>query len=503
MYLLDLIGYKEIIMVRIYNFEQYDFSGGLNVKDSEHMIADNQCIDIKNFYFDQKGALSKRNGSKEYNTSAIDSNPILSLFRFYKSSGSFQEFLCLSGSTLYKGDDIGGTWTSIKTGLTAGKRCSFAVWGDLCYMWNGYDTPMQYDGTTVSDVSGSPPNGKYVVFRKDRLYVAGDPNNPNRIYFCDTGNPTSWSTGSNYIDIRSNDGDMITGILPLGDSLVIYKNNSVWMLAGTQTSDFFLSMVLSKVGCMAPGTLVEYHNIHIFLHRLGVFSFNGVNAQILSEKIEPRILDINATYIAKAAGGIYKNHYWLSLTKTGDTENKDTYLLNMQLGAWTYFSGLSPNVFTSWNGPTDKGELFCGDSTNGFVWQLDTGTTDGSQIIETYFYSKYFSVENPEKSKMLRKLYFSTNLIGADIGVIIAVDWSKIEFGRTVNIASDGDSWDSATWDTGKWVGGEIKNIMIPVSAGLTGRYFAVKFFDSEKIGYKISGFSLDFSVKQKRYRAG
>ena len=485
---------------KTYRFSQYDFSGGLNVKDSNNLVADNQCIDIQNFYFDEKGSITKREGSAKYNATAIDANPIISLFRFYKSSTAFKEALCVSGTNIYKGDDGAGTWTSIQSGLTAEKPCSFAVWQEICYIWNGYDSPMQYDGTAVSSVSGTPPQGKYLVFRKERLYVAGDPNNPNRLYFCNTGDPTTWDTGTNYIDIRSDDGDWITGILPLGDTLVIYKNNSVWALAGTSLSDFFLSMISPDVGCMAPETLVSYQTYHIFYHRRGVFSFNGTERSLLSDKITPRMEDINKDYIESFSGGVYKDQYWISLTKSGETQNDEVYLLDLRFGSWTYFAGLNPGVFSNWDGATDGGEFLYGDSTNGYVWYLNTGTKDDSTIIDAFFYSKYFPVGNPENFKVLRKMFFSTDFVGEGLNFLIDMDWLKGVYGKSITIVSSGAIWDTAVWDTATWAGSETQNIRNPLPAGNVCQYFAIKFFDSKEVVYKIHGFTMEFNLKSKNY---
>lgn len=70
-----------------------DFSGGLNTKDADTLIADNECVDIENFEFDPVGNLLKRKGQQLYNNTALIDGlngitRVYHLKKFYKSNGN-------------------------------------------------------------------------------------------------------------------------------------------------------------------------------------------------------------------------------------------------------------------------------------------------------------------------------------------------------------------------------------------------------------------------------
>lgn len=94
------------------------------------------------------GAVSKRARLAYYNSSAMDSSePVVGAYRYYQSDGTIK-LISVCDTVAYVGTDSSGTMTSIRTGLTSGKRCSFKVYKDLLYVSNGYDNVWVYDGTS-------------------------------------------------------------------------------------------------------------------------------------------------------------------------------------------------------------------------------------------------------------------------------------------------------------------------------------------------------------------
>jgi hypothetical protein len=380
-----------------------DFSGGLNTRDASHKIPPNEAQVLTNFLLEADGSLKKRGGSSKYNSSVIESTkPVHSLYRFYKSAAAFKEMLACCDDGLYKGNDGTGVWTEIgASALSVTTFCSFETWGDICYIFNG-TVMKQYNGTTLTDIANSPPAGKLVTFHKDRLFVAGVAAAPNRLYYTDTmarGATPVWNTGSNYIDIKDDDGDEITGILSQSDYLVIYKKNSIWVLFGNSSTTFVLNKRVDTIGCNASMSLVAHNNIHYFLDNTGVHIYNGVSATKISGKVDPEIAGIPAAYLVNSAATIYNEKLWLAYTSNGETQNTNILVFDLNSGGWSLLSGISVRSFTIWNSRDDAGEFYAGGSTDGFVWQLDTGSDDGGTDITVDYRSKNFTFGNPVSLK--------------------------------------------------------------------------------------------------------
>lgn len=123
-----------------------DFSKGLNSHISSYNTPDNQANELSNLRInDRYGELSKRDSLLSYgDTGAL---AVTGLHRFYKSDGTIK-LIAATGTLLRYGDDDAGTFTTIKTGLTDGKRWQFVTYMDNAIGTNGYDQPVKWDGYT-------------------------------------------------------------------------------------------------------------------------------------------------------------------------------------------------------------------------------------------------------------------------------------------------------------------------------------------------------------------
>jgi len=475
-----------------------NFSGGLNTRDADHKLGANEAQELKNLVLDADGSITKRNGSTKYNSSAIGSNPVHSLYKFYKSDG-FAKLLAVHDSTLYGG--TGNAFGSVGS-LSTSSSCSFETWGDLCYICNG-TVFKKYNDITFANVSGTPPIGKYVVFRKNRLYVAGVTSASNRLYFCDVGDPATWNISSNFIDIRSNDGDEITGILPLLDNLVIYKKNSIWMLSGDNNLNFFLTPVIHNVGCTSPKTLVSYGHLHYFLHRTGVHIFNGTRVEKISGKVDHETVNIPYSYLENAVGIVHKEKYWLSYTSVGEAQNKRIIVFDTRagFGGWVLFTGINARCFALLNGGGDQGELYCGDSTNGYVWELDSGTSDGGNSIATKFKSKNFNMGHPILFKNAIYAHITGENSNASVDVSIIGDHGTNSSMLTFAMSGDGSSlFGTAIFETDLFSSEDINTFQSPTNP-VRGRGLLVSLEENSSDPYTVSGIGFEYTVEASEYK--
>ena len=104
-------------------------------------------------YDTEYGSISKRkNRSKYGGMSTLGTSQILSVYRYYKNSTSAKKFIVSYTTTLKVGTDSTGAFTNIKTGLTTDLKHDFLTYKDMCYISNGTDANMCYDGTTVENM---------------------------------------------------------------------------------------------------------------------------------------------------------------------------------------------------------------------------------------------------------------------------------------------------------------------------------------------------------------
>ncbi len=443
----------------------FNFGGGLNTKYSNNEIGDNESPDLLNVNFDQNGAVVKRRGFIPLNSQHIDSNAIMSLIPFEKSDGSRYLVAC-SGTSVYSWDWNALAWTAIKTGLSGnGVKFTGSVYNDVLYLWNGVDTPMTWDGSTFGALSYPPGSCAYAVVSGNRMYAAGDPLARSRLYYSTADDPTDWnatSTEGGFIDIDTNDGDIITGLALLLDSVVIFKRKSIWVLKGADPAYYTLIAAHAGVGCVSHWTIQNVLNNLVFLSEDGVYAFNGTGVTLLSDKIGPSLIGtgghtgLNWKDIGNAEATVYQWKYWLSVPTGLSSTNDALYLYHYLSPAWTVydlkrasFAVMRPEL------STDAPTLYGGDAGDGFVYEEATTDADNSAPIDAYFLTKNFDFSYPEHYKRFKR-FFAYALSDASSGtltVTATLDFSLSSTVLTLNLGGSGSKWGSFTWGQATWGG--------------------------------------------------
>lgn len=460
----------------------FDFGGGLNNKYAPERIHENQSSDLLNVNFDQYPAIQSRNGYMALNTMQIDGNPITTLMTYNKSNGN-RYLLATSGTSIYQWS--GTAWTAIKTGLTGnGLRFSYQVFNDNLYMVNGVDGFMKWDGITFSTVTGAP-NGKYLKLFKNHLFLCGDPNNANTLYFSDLGSGESWPS-LDIIGENTNDGDVLNGIAVYKDMLIIFKERSKFIIRGSGPSYY------TNVGPMGKGTVSHWSAVTIpaadgasggkrdlllFLARDGVYAFDGVQDHLISDFIQGSVNSWNQQYLSQSCAIDYGHKYWLSVPEGSSIlTNTKTYIFDYIHNAWSRYN-ISAACFTVYQDSVKlTPTLYSGDVSQGTVYQQDTGSTDNGNPIDAYYVTKQNDLGNPAHFKRFKGLFLfaPTELQNYNLTVTYNVDFGKQVQPVTLPLAESTTQWGSGVWGSSVW--GGVANIATKTTniPGM-GRYISFK----------------------------
>ncbi len=142
-----------------------DFGGGLNTRDLDTLIKDNELSDVANFNFDKRGALEVRRGFTKFGTTALGSYDVKSVGGYYKVGEDME--VIATGSTVIA-TVTSSSKTNIKTGLSGdGLLFDLHQYANHYYMANGEDPVQVYDGSNdVWDI-GYPIPGSNCTAAKD------------------------------------------------------------------------------------------------------------------------------------------------------------------------------------------------------------------------------------------------------------------------------------------------------------------------------------------------
>lgn len=127
-----------------------------------------------------------------------------------------------------------------------------------------------------------------IVFPAD--VVSDNSVNPNRVYFSKIGQPEAVPL-VNYIDIGPRD-KAIQRVMALRDSLVVLKEDGVYIISGSAAPNFSVRLSDSSALTFAPDTATNLNNLIYVLTSQGVVTVSETGVGVISRNIENKIQEI-------------------------------------------------------------------------------------------------------------------------------------------------------------------------------------------------------------------
>lgn len=193
--------------------------------------------------------------------------------------------------------------------------------------------------------------------------------NPNRIYFSKIGQPEAVPL-TNFIDVGPKD-KAIQRIIALRDSLIVLKEDGVYVVNGQAAPNYFVRLVDSSANIIAPDSAVLLNNLVYMLSTQGVVTVTETGVSVISRNIENKILEItNPRYQFRTTtfGVAYESDrsYILSMpSRVTDTTATQSYRYNTFTRTWTRWT--KPATCGLVQQEDDK--LYLGDAVRPYVLQ--------------------------------------------------------------------------------------------------------------------------------------
>lgn len=174
--------------------------------------------------------------------------------------------------------------------------------------------------------------------------VRSDPSNaPNGLAYSEYGEPDAIPL-SNYLSVGSANYKVLR-VVPLGDTLFIFKEDGTYMLTGDSPETFNVRAYPTPAKLLAPDSVVVLGNSIYALTDQGVMPFSESSAQVVSRPIESTLRSLyaggaglQATVAAQAFGVAYETEreYWLFMPQSQfDTYAQQAFVYNYSTQAWT------------------------------------------------------------------------------------------------------------------------------------------------------------------------
>lgn len=260
------------------------------------------------------------------------------------------------------------------------------------------------------------PQAKFLSYFKGSIWAANTNESPYHVRWsvADPGGFRIWPT-TNYEVIAEDDSSPITGMAPLHEHMVVFKQDSIWLMVDNGIDDlgqpsYIPRKIVSGIGCVAQTSIQEVNGRLFFLAEDGVYAFDGTpNVQKLSDSIDAKINSITKGVRAFCSSIHWrkKHCYLLSVATDGIGYNNQVLVYDYKHNAWWFWDIDEAAVFYKVEGQFDEEEIYFAND-RGWVYQLDSGDTDHGGTISSQVTSHRFG-ETDQYTKSFRELRASAD----------------------------------------------------------------------------------------------
>lgn len=370
---------------------------------SENERPETSVVEAVNFHFDAIGSATLRKGM-----TAVGQNmgtPILGLYQFTDTVNAVPKSQTLMGAgTAAYYLSVGGSWTPIRSGLTAGSKQRYTTFLNFIFMVNGTEATAVWDGNTgggfatTGNASGAPA-AKFIEVFQARVWAMGNATYPSRLFYTSVPSAVTvpivtWNTDAatgTWIDISPQDGDFPTALQRYRTTLLIFKTNRLYRLFGIGQVD---ADPWHAVGTSSQESVIETKAGVFFHHSSGIYQYNVYGSveevsrpiidfiRAIPASAYPNVaawLEPDGDHVVWAVGTVTVAVPWGSAGSRGTTYVNCELRYTISTQAWTAYSRATRIATSIRCQPfySDGANLqaLCGDSS-GNVAEVNTGTQD-------------------------------------------------------------------------------------------------------------------------------
>lgn len=261
----------------------------------------------------------------------------------------------------------------------------------------GEDTPPEAGDVSIDH--SLPPKIGIVKLWRQTLFGAGDPSNPNSVYYSDFNEPEAWPI----LNVATLDAK-VTAIYEAYSALIIETELGKWQVTG-ENPDYRFDKIINRIGCIgrraAGETLIEGWAID----RDGLRLYDANNPVKISEPIRDKFENFNKLYIelSHSMHSKFNNAILMCMAGASTTSfNADNYVYQFPVdevgqGWWWKLSlPSSVNILDLEEIEDSNGDLhvYFGGS-DGMIYELfdrnskNWATATGSEAITTTITTKW------------------------------------------------------------------------------------------------------------------
>lgn len=195
-------------------------------------------------------------------------------------------------------------------------------------------------GDTVT-IRGGGSNEKVACTElySNRLFAAGDPDAPYRLYWSAVPGDGrtiedwlsvdgSYDASGGYVEVGDGSDDNIIGLTALSNQLIIWKRYSVWRLFGDRPSTYTLERVDNESDLMSnAGVIVKYDAPYLLMPN-GIYTYNSVSVVPVDNGVKylRRFFDAGPD-VSNSRSAFWNNRLYMSCKVAPESAYEDTIIM--------------------------------------------------------------------------------------------------------------------------------------------------------------------------------
>jgi hypothetical protein len=350
-----------------------------------------------------------------------------------------------------------------------------------------------------------PPSGlRFGVSWKSRWWAPSGTVG-NRLHFTDLFQPQTWPALF-YIDIPFEKGDSIAAIQPLGDTLIVFGQSSIYLIIGQTALDFEVRPSQGgETGAFGPRSVANVEQAALHAGGDGINSFDGAGDRSLEHDIAPILSDLvgnEGSADLELVASVYhhqRQEFRLSCPRVYPTGARGEIVLNLDrtrenqgAPAWAT-TDRDVAFYMLWNGNEEtagnRGRLFTIPSTGGTVYEENTETGANSSNLSATYESPTLSL-GLHRAR-LTELHVEYEPNGG--GLSAEVDADGITYGPfTIGIGAGIATYDSTSlYDSANYSGSGRRKAFQVLPLGAEGRTATVRLTYTGTDTFRLFTFAL------------
>lgn len=253
--------------------------------------------------------------------------------------------------------------------------------------------PTANDNVTVRG-GGSDESVAYTELYSNRLFAAGDPAAPYRLYWSavpgDGRTIEDWlsvdgsiDASGGYVEVGDGSADPIIGLTALSNQLLIWKRYSVWRLYGDRPSNYTLERIDNSSDIMSNAGVIVKYDAPYLLMPTGIHTYNNVSVVPVDGGVKPlrRFFDAKPD-VSNSRGAFCDNRIYMTCkVATTSQTGYDNAIIVLDLARNSYMirDGFEVADLAA------VGSSIYLVTGNGYVYEFEQGTSYDGQAIPAYW----------------------------------------------------------------------------------------------------------------------